>query len=209
MTFNMNLLVLDLDGTLTKSDNIVRFSVFMLKTQKQLKFLLFFPLVFLLKFRIIGNRKFKILYAKWILKNLNIQLLNQCVSEFINTKSFSNGINSEVFDFIGNYGESEKVILSANYSFLVEPISKFLKIRNYISINLEIKNNKFTGRVKGQIPYGPEKINSIREFLKNKKYYKVVGLADSKSDIPLLKFLDEGYLLIFNKKIQKTAFKQV
>lgn len=209
MKSEKTLLVLDLDGTITFSDNLVRFSLFMLKSKKHLKLLFFFPLVFLLKFRLIGNRKFKILYAKWILKNLNIQTLNQCVAEFLKTESFKTGFNSDVLDFIEKYSDSEKLILSANYSFLVKPIAKLLNIKNQVSIKLEEKGNKFTGKITGYIPYGAEKIEVIKSLLQAKNYAKTISLADSNSDLPLLKFLDEGYLLKYNSKNKTTVFVKI
>jgi HAD superfamily phosphoserine phosphatase-like hydrolase len=209
MKSEKTLLVLDLDGTITKTDNLVQFSLYMLKKKRQMKFLLFFPLVFLLKFRLIGNRKFKVLYAKWILKNLNIQTLNRCVSEFLKTVSFKNSFNSLVLDFIERYRDSEKMILSANYSFLVEPISKLLNIKNQVSIELEEKGNKFTGKITGYIPYGAEKVDAIKQFLNEKNYGKTIGLADGKSDKLLLKYLDEGYLVKLDKVNKTTEFLKI
>ena len=203
------LLVLDLDGTLTKPDNLTRFSLFMVKNSKQVKFLLFFLLVFLLKLRIIDNRQFKILYAKWILKNIKVQTLNQYVEVFLNTGTFKTSFNTDVSEFIQKYDESEKLILSANFFFLVEPISEFLSIQNQISINLETKNGKYTGKIIGIIPYGLEKIDAIRLYLQSNNYSKTIGLADSKSDLPLLTFLDEGYLSKYDKKLKKTVFRKV
>lgn len=209
MKSEKSLLVLDLDGTITKSDNLIQFSLFMIRKKKQWKFLLFYPLVGLLKFKLIDNKKFKILYAKYILKNLNIYRVGQYVEEFLDSSSFKDSFNKEVLEFTKNYSDSEKIILSANYYFLVYPISKILGIKNHISIKLETRNGIFSGKAKGIIPYGQAKIDAIKPVLNNGGYLKTIGLGDSKSDIPLLKFLDEGYLVKYDRFEQKTKVEKV
>lgn len=203
------LLVLDLDGTLTKSDNLVQFSLFMVKKKKEIKFYPFCFLMGLLKFGIIDNRSFKILYAKWILRNLKVADLNRNVSEFLKTEKFKKDINKCVFDFIKQYNEAEKIIVSANYSFLVGPISRIFNISKQLSITLEIKNERYTGKIIEYIPYCTSKIEVLNSILNKKDYNKTIGVADSKSDIPLLKYLDLGFLVDFDKKANKIHLRQI
>lgn len=205
----MDLLVLDLDGTITKSDNIIRFSTFMIFKKKQIKFLLFFALFFLLKFKIIDNKKFKILYSSLIIKNIDTEYLKECVTHYITSESFKNDLNCDVLNFIDKHHNAEKVILSANFSFLVKNISTYLNIQNQISINLDTQSNLYTGKIIGQIPFGLEKIDAIKSYISGKNYNMTIGLGDSKSDIPLLKYLDEGYLIGINEKTQVTKFEKV
>ncbi|MFC2089142.1 HAD family hydrolase [Bacteroidota bacterium] len=209
MKFERSLLVLDLDGTITKSDNLVRFTVFMLFNKKRLRFSIFFPLLLLLKFGIIDNNKFKNLYSSLILKNLDISYIDKCAADYCALDSFKKDINKDVLDFMKKYDNAEKVILSANFSFLVIPISNLLDIKSQVSVQLETKENKFSGRTAGIIPFGSAKIDALKEYLEDSKYDATMGLADSKKDIPLLKFLDEGYIVTSNNNSGKTIFIKV
>jgi len=205
MKSKKTLLVLDLDGTITKTDNLVQFTMFMIKKQKQLRFLLFYPLVFLLKLKLISNIKFKRLYASYILKGMRNQTLILNVEEFINSTIFSANINNKVAEFISEYSESDKIILSANFSFLVKPISKILNISDQVSINLKLQNGIHTGEIKGIIPYGQAKIDVIKPYLSEGNYSMTIGLGNSVSDVPLLRFVDEGYLVKYDDKTKLTS----
>lgn len=209
MKFENSLLVLDLDGTLTKSDNLIRFTVFMLFNKNRLRFSIFLPLILLLKCKFIDNIKFKILYSSLILKNVDINYIEKCAGEFIALESFRKDINKDVLDFIKKYDNAEKLILTANYCFLAKPISNLLNIKSQISVELETKENRFTGKIIGYIPYGNAKVDALERFLKDSNYNNIIGLADSKVDIPLLEFLNEGYIVTFNKDLRKTDFIKV
>lgn len=209
MKSNPDILVLDLDGTITKSDNLNRFSYYMIAVEKKIRFLLFIPLVILLKFKFINNVRFKILYSSLIIRNLNIHYLDRCADQFIASKSFQNDINQDVLTFIQNQNNSCKIILSANYSFLAEKIAALLKIETCLSVNLETSNGIYSGMISGQIPFGKEKITVFSNFINGKEYDKTIGIGDSKSDLPLLEHLEEGYLVSTNKKTNKTSFLKV
>jgi phosphatidylglycerophosphatase C len=205
----MRLLIYDLDGTLTKSDSIIQFSKFMIINQKEWRFLFVVPLMALLKIRLLNNQQFKILYAKWIMKNYDIEKLTKKVTEYLNSEIFKEDLNENVVTFLSSETDLKKIVLSANYSFLVKPISESLNISESISINLEKKGSKFTGNIIGPIPYGSKKIDTFVSFMKGKKYSSTIGLADSMSDIPFLEYLDEGYLIRYHTQGNKTDFIKV
>ncbi len=205
----MNLLILDLDGTVTKSDNLVRFTYFMLRKEKKLKFLLFFPLLILLKFHLISNIKFKIYYSLLIIRNLGVDYLRDCARKFVYTESFQQDLNPEIIKYINEQENTTKIILSANYDFIAECIAELLKIKTCISVNLATSEGNYTGLISGQIPYGKNKINALTDFLLNKNYTKTIGLGDSESDLPLLQYLDEGYQIKHDTKTNKTTFFKV
>lgn len=202
----MNLLVVDLDGTITKSDNLIRFSYYMIIKERKTRFFIVFPLLFLLKFKIISNIQFKVYYTGLILKNLSESYLRNCAQKLILSEPFQKDINTDIIKYLDQQIDTEKIILSANYDFIVDCIAQLLKIETCISINPEIKDGKYTGIITGQIPYGKNKINSLSEYITNKSYTTKIGLADSKSDIPFLIFLDTGYLIAYDKKSGKTQF---
>lgn len=209
MKFKMNLLVIDLDGTITKSDNLIEFSIYMILVERQIRFILALPLLILLKLSLISNDKFKIYYSILIFRNLKIDFLKDCARKFVYSESFLRHLNPDVLNYINSQKDTHKVILSANYDFIAECVAQYLKIESCISINLETKDGQFSGVIVGSIPYGKNKIKSFSDFMIDKKYEKTVGLADSKSDFPLLQYLDEGYQIKHNKRTNRTAFIRI
>ncbi len=205
----MNLLVIDLDGTITKSDNLIKFSYYMLFKERKFRFLMVFPLLFLLKFKLISNVKFKIWYSYLIIRNIGITYLNECAQAFVKSTSFKLNINKDVVSFIKTQKDSGKLLLSANYSFIAENVAKLLEIETCLAVNIGTENEKYNGSIVGKIPYGEEKIIVFSGFFNENKYKKTIGLGDSKSDLPILKYLDEGYLVSINKKTNKTTFVRV
>lgn len=205
----MDLLVIDLDGTITKSDNLIEFSHYMIIKERKVRFLLIFPLRLLLKLKLISNVKFKILFSLLILRNQSVIYLKKCVDKFINLTSFQDKINPNVLRFIDEYKDSNKLILSANYSFIVENIARFLNINTSLAIKLEVANGKYTGIISGKIPYGKEKITVLLSYINLKCYNKTIGISDTKSDLHILKYLDEGYVIKINKKTNETILIKV
>jgi HAD superfamily phosphoserine phosphatase-like hydrolase len=205
----MNLLVIDLDGTITKSDNLVGFSLFMIVKKRKIRFLLFFPLITLLKLKIIDNVKFKIWYSKSIIRSLNVDYLKECTNAFVNSDSFQRSLIDDVIKFIDEQKDTDKLILSANYTFIAECVAKLINIDKCIAVNIETLDGKYTGLITGQIPYGKRKVELFSNSFNSSKYKKTIGIGDSKSDIPILEFLDEGYLITYNKQLNKTTFTKV
>jgi HAD superfamily phosphoserine phosphatase-like hydrolase len=142
-------------------------------------------------------------------KNLKVNYLDSCAQDYISTESFLKNINQDVLSFIQGQENAKKIIVSANYSFLAEKIAKLLKIETCISINLDTSNGKYSGEILGQIPFGKEKISVVSDFINNGSYNKTKGIGDSKSDLPLLKYLNEGYLVSLNKKSDKTKLTRI
>jgi HAD superfamily phosphoserine phosphatase-like hydrolase len=203
----MTLLVLDLDGTLTKSDNLVSFSYFMMKRRR--RFILALPLLVLLKIRLISNTKFKKYYAKLIIKGLDENYVKSRARDYVNSQTFLNDLNQDLLNFIAKYPESAKVVISANFDFLVAPICEYLAIKDFRAIELEIENGQYTNSILGVIPYGDDKISAFEDYLRNFDYKTTIGLADSPSDLPLLKYLDEGFFVSCNTNNNQTCITSV
>lgn len=198
----MTLLVLDLDGTLTKSDNLVRFSYFMMKRRR--RFVVALPLLVLLKIRLISNTKFKKYYAKLILKGLEENYVKDCARDYVNSQTFLNDFNQDILAFIAKYPESEKVMISANFDFLVAPICELLGIKDFRAIESEVEKGQYSGSILGLIPYGEDKICAFKDYLGTFDYKTTIGLGDSPSDLPLLRYLSEGFLVSWNKSENST-----
>jgi len=203
------LLVLDLDGTITKSDSLVGFSFYMFKTKKEFRHLIIIPLLVLLKLKIIDNIKFKNLYAYTLLRNYNVEYINECAVDFTHSAVFQRILNNEIVDYILKQENAEKVLISANFSFLVECVAKLINVSYTLSVRSGIIDGKYTGEIEGLIPFGNDKVTAYCNFLGTRKYQKTIGIADDKSDLPLLSQLDEGYFVNFDRKTNRIVFTQI
>jgi HAD superfamily phosphoserine phosphatase-like hydrolase len=204
----MNLLVLDLDGTITKSDNLVGFSIFMVK-KMHVRFLLMIPLWIFLRLSLIDSLRFKAWYAVLVLRNLDVNRLRINAAAYVNSEFFRKDLNPDVAGFIDRQTGTEKIIISANYCFIATAVSETLSIAQCRCINLEQANGRYTGKISGIIPQDAGKVEVYRQFIKNRTYHKTIGLGDSRSDLLLLKHLDEGYLVRYDSGKRSTSFDLV
>ena len=203
----MTLIVLDLDGTLTKHDNLIHFSLFMIC--RKLRFTKAFPLVLMLKMGIIDNVQFKNIYATCIMKGLDKAYIEKCATSFVKRARFKMHFNYEVLAFIDQFPNSEKVVISANYDFLVGPICRSIGIDKYRSVSLKESGGRYDGTISGNIPYGSGKVVSFNELSREITYGESVGFGDSSSDLPLLKELNYGFIVSLERTSGVTKFTRV
>ena len=201
----MDLLLIDMDGTLTRKDNLIMFTSYMIFSKKIHRFFIGYLLMFLLKLKIIDNIKFKIYYAKFIFKNMSVEILDDYFNEYLGSPRFKQSLNKDVLNWINNNTHSKKVLLSANYEFLVKSIANLLSIPNIKAIELEQVNGKYTGSILGLIPYGPNKVIIADKIFHDSLYKRKLAMGDNQSDIPLLKWADTG-LMVKNFPNLKTKF---
>ncbi len=79
--------------------------------------------------------------------------------------------------------------MSSNFDFIVEKYSKFLNIKRFFSVKLEVKNNFFTGKILGNIPYGKNKLNIIKKFYNDEILKNAIAYGDDKSDRFILDYV--------------------
>jgi phosphoserine phosphatase len=167
------------------------------------------PLWIFLRLKLIDSIKFKVWYAYLVLKNSNAANLTAMAAAYNNSDAFRNDLNPDVTNFIGKQTGAEKMIISANYCFIAKTISESLCIAHCRCISLEQANGRFTGKIGGIVPQGAGKVEVFMQFVKDKSYTKTIGLGDSRSDLLLLKKLDEGYLVRYDHRRNSTSFDLV
>ncbi len=210
MKSEANLLIIDLDGTISKQDNLVAFTSFMVFRKKKYNFILGYILFGGLKLKIIQNTTLKKLYAYFILKNQEVKLMNKIVDEYL-SECFKDLLNKDVLNWINNNidGNTKKLLLSANYNFLVKPIADILVITDAIGIELEERGGYYTGKIIGKIPYGSDKITITERKFDNETYKNKIAIADSKSDLALLNWVKKGVKVKSNTSSGLTEFYTV
>lgn len=87
---------------------------------------------------------------------------------------------------------AEIIIVSGSFVECVQSIANFLDISRYICINLEKKNDFFTGEIIGTQTIGEGKAQEIKKYVLNKRRSLNGSYAytDHISDLPLLELVD-------------------
>ena len=99
------------------------------------------------------------------------------------------------------------MIITATSRFVTEPIARELGIDALLAVELEIKDERYTGKVVGTPTYQEGKVVRLKEWLENNPEYSMAGsyfYSDSRNDIPLLK--EAEYAFAVDADPELTAF---
>ena len=107
------------------------------------------------------------------------------------------------------------VVASSTNSFIVEPIANLFGIDQVIATDLEIMQQKFTGKVDGLPCYGENKLTKLKHWIDvNRIQYNASWFySDSINDLPSLKWAD--YTIVVNgddmlcKEARKYAWQSI
>lgn len=172
----------DFDKTIYNGDSTIDFYFFCLKKNK--KIILLLPKQFLAflryKLRIISKEHMKEVFYSFFKKVDNIDYL---VDEFWKISK------KKIKKFYLEKDHGNDVIISASPQFLLEPISKDLKVYKLIASKV---NNK-SGKLLSPNCYGVEKVTRLNKEIKN--YCVVNSFSDSLSDEPILKLASNAYIV--------------
>lgn len=102
-------------------------------------------------------------------------------------KSFWDSHRCYIKEFYLEKDHKNDVIISASPEWLLEPITKELKVKKLIGSLVDKKTGKFTGLN----CYGEEKVVRLKKCYKTIKVEEVY--SDSKSDIPILKLAKHAF----------------
>ena len=104
----------------------------------------------------------------------------------------------------------EVIIVSATLKKIVENCLPDLKIEHCIATELEVIDNRYTGAVKGVVPFSYEKCLVIKEYLENRKsrWGSCVALTDDYSDLELLNRVGFPFIINPDNKLREIAIKR-
>jgi len=133
-------------------------------------------------------------YQKELNKNL-IKPLNQLLTEHIQK---------------GDY----LVIVSGGYTPYIEEFSKGKGIQKVFATKIRFKNNKCLGVFDGKDCMREEKRILVKNYIKKEKiiYSKSICYSDSKSDLPIMEWVDEGIVISKDKSqywAKEYGFKEI
>lgn len=192
----------DFDGTLTYSDSLLAFIKFAKgQTSMYLGFLLFSPLLVLMKLHLYPNWKAKQLIFSYFFKGMHLSVFNNLCERF--ARENKEILRPEGIKFVKEaIGKNHQVVIvSASIDNWVMPF--FQEFGNRIIIlgtQIEAVNGILTGSFLSANCYGEEKVNRLKEVFPNRSDYYLLAYGDSRGDKELLNYADEGHYKPFHSQ---------
>ena len=188
----------DFDGTLTTRDTLLEFIRFACGTQKLLLgFLLYSPLLVLMKLRLYPNGKAKQKVFAHFFKGMSIRKFNALCNIFALTSRhlLRSDVVSQLEQALAE--GAEVLIVSASIDnwvqlFFSNPSNPLLKV---LGTKIEVVDGHLTGRFLTPNCYGQEKVRRILALYPDRSEYHLTAFGDSRGDREMLAFADEAHLI--------------
>ena len=189
----------DFDGTLTAKDTLIEFIRFARgNTTFLLGFLLFSPLLVLMKLKLYPNWKAKQRVFSWFFKGMLVDDFNHLCTEFaFHNKQLLRPKGMKVIKKAIEDG-AQVVIISASIDNWVYPFFDEFGDKIQIEGNqIEVKNGHLTGIFTTANCYGQEKVNRLKALYPQREDYHLTAFGDSRGDKELINYADKGYFKPF------------
>lgn len=189
----------DFDGTLTTKDTLLEFIKYVVGSKRFiLGFILFAPMMVLMKCHLMKNYKVKQYFFSWFFKGMPLDEFNVWCKKF--TQNKQNILRPEALKYLTIASKSgEVIILSASVENWIRP---FFREINLVVIGTQLEvdlSKKLTGKFATKNCYGSEKVNRLLALYPKRKMYKLVAFGDSYGDKELLAFADESHYKPFRQ----------
>ena len=193
----------DFDGTLTTKDTLLEFIRFAKGSGQMFRgFLLFSPLLLLMKLHLYPNWKAKQQVFSYFFKGMNIDDFNALCTHFAEQNKHL--LRSAGIEKLRQAIEEEQatvLIISASIDNWVRPffdeIDKKIQV---LGTQIEIKGGCLTGQFTTKNCYGQEKVNRLTALYPHREAYDLIAFGDSRGDKELLDFADKGFYKPFRNK---------
>lgn len=193
----------DFDGTLTTKDTLLEFIRFAKGSGQMFRgFLLFSPLLLLMKLRLYPNWKAKQQLFSYFFKGMNIDDFNALCTRF--TEQNKHLLRPAGIEKVRQAIEEEQatvLIISASIDNWVRPffdeIDKKIQV---LGTQIETTEGRLTGQFTTKNCYGQEKVNRLTALYPHREAYELIAFGDSRGDKELLDFADKGFYKPFRNK---------
>lgn len=182
----------DFDGTLTTRDTFLVLIRYACGTARFLYgFLLFVPLLVLMKMRLYPNGTAKQRVFAHFFKGMTIEAFDALCQDFARTHRHL--LRTDVVRLLEQAVAegSEVLIVSASIDNWVQP---FFPSVTVLGTQIEVVDGRLTGRFLTPNCYGPEKVRRILALFPDRSAYHLTAYGDSRGDRELLAFADEAHL---------------
>jgi phosphatidylglycerophosphatase C len=177
----------DFDGTITKKDTLLEFIKFSkgnMRFYSGFLYNIFYLLAY--KVKLISNQTAKEKILQFFFRDTPVAVFDeqcklfakQVLPELMRPKALEEILKLKKGNFI-------VVIVSASPQNWIQQWSSSMKVE-LIASQLEIRDNKITGKILGKNCHGLEKVSRIREKYVIADYNEIYVYGDSKGDLPML-----------------------
>ena len=193
----------DFDGTLTTKDTLLEFIRFAKGSGQMFRgFLLFSPLLLLMKLHLYPNWKAKQQLFSYFFKGMNIDDFNALCKHFAEqNKHLLRPAGIEKVRQAIEEEQATVLIISASIDNWVRPffdeIDKKIQV---LGTQIETKEGRLTGQFTTKNCYGQEKVNRLTALYPHREAYDLIAFGDSRGDKELLDFADKGFYKPFRNK---------
>lgn len=193
----------DFDGTLTTKDTLLEFIRFAKGSGQMFRgFLLFSPLLLLMKLHLYPNWKAKQQLFSYFFKGMNIDDFNALCTRFAEqNKHLLRPAGIEKVRQAIEEEQATVLIISASIDNWVRPffdeIDKKIQV---LGTQIETTEGRLTGQFTTKNCYGQEKVNRLTALYPHREAYELIAFGDSRGDKELLDFADKGFYKPFRNK---------
>ena len=193
----------DFDGTLTTKDTLLEFIRFAKGSGQMFRgFLLFSPLLILMKLHLFPNWKVKQKIFSYFFKGMKIGDFNALCTRFAEqNKHLLRPAGIEKVRQAIDEEHTTVLIISASIDNWVRPffdeIDKKIQV---LGTQIETKEGFLTGQFTSKNCYGEEKVNRLTALYPHREAYYLIAFGDSRGDKELLAFADKGFYKPFRNK---------
>jgi HAD superfamily hydrolase (TIGR01490 family) len=195
----------DFDGTLTNSDTMIPFlRILRGLPQFSVDLIQLSPWLIGYAIGLVQNDKAKQLLLKQSLGGQNIHQLHEFGDGFV-TRHLPGMIRADTFERLQTHQQNGDycVLVSASLNIYLQSWANENGLDDCLCSLLETDtDNNVTGQLLGGNCYGEEKVKRIKTLLQTiETPTKTYAYGNSKGDVPMLEFVDEGYWV--GKKITR------
>lgn len=187
MKTDNTLALFDFDKTLYRKDSLLEFTKFS-KGKLSFYFGIFYlsPYLILMKLGLLTNKNVKQKYIQYFFKNIEYNSFQSIANDFA-LQEIEKYLNSEIYkEFQKHLNEKHQIfIVTASIPEWISPWSQKFGVK-VIGSNLELLDNKITGKLISENCYGKEKANRINAIIDLKKFDKIYVYGSGKGDFEML-----------------------
>lgn len=189
-----NIHAFDFDGTLTSRDTLIEFIRFA-KGDKAfaLCMLRFLPMLLAMKAGLYPNWKAKQRVFSYCFGGMTVAAFNALCTRFADERAhLMRPAGLQKIRELLSKGD-RVIIISASINNWVEPFFREFGGVYVVGTMVEEREGVLTGRFVTKNCYGREKVNRLLQLYPERTQYRLTAYGDSRGDMELLDFADEGH----------------
>jgi phosphatidylglycerophosphatase C len=184
----------DFDGTITNEDSLIAFIRYAKGDLSYLMgIILLSPMLVLFKLKIIPNYKAKAWMISYFFKGMPFETFRDFATKF-SLEHIDGILRPKAMEKIAWHKAQgdDVVVVSASMRCWLQPWCESQGLA-VISTELEVEENKLTGRFRTKNCHGAEKERRVKEVYQLNDYDHIYGYGDSSGDKALLALADKRY----------------